>query len=67
MFGLKRILGRALRPSRGKAIAASALCALMLTACGQRGPLYLPAPDHAPAKKPSSTTPYEAPTAPVAR
>ncbi|MGV3727439.1 LPS translocon maturation chaperone LptM [Hydrogenophaga sp.] len=68
MFGLKRILGRAVRPFRGKAIAASMLCLLALGACGQRGPLYLPPPsDQTPAKKPTSTTPSQAPTAPVAR
>lgn len=44
MFGLKRILGRAIGPSRVMAIT---IAALVLTACGQRGPLYLPGPDEA--------------------
>lgn len=57
MFGLKRILGRAIGPSRLMAIAATAL---VLSACGQRGPLYLPGPN-----EPKSTRKPAAPTAPA--
>ncbi|MBU7573039.1 MAG: lipoprotein [Hydrogenophaga sp.] len=67
MFGLKRILGRAIGPSRGMAIAVSAL---VLAACGQKGPLYLPDPN-APAPKKSSspapTAPAETPATPAQR
>lgn len=57
MFGLKRILGRAGSPSRVMAIA---IAALVLSACGQRGPLYLPGPD-----EPKTTRKPAAQTAPA--
>ena len=66
MFGLKRILGRAIGPSRGMAIAVSAL---VLAACGQKGPLYLPGPDTPESKKspPASTAPADTPVTPAQR
>ncbi|MCW5669975.1 MAG: lipoprotein [Hydrogenophaga sp.] len=66
MFGLKRILGRAIGPSRVMAIA---LAALVLSACGQRGPLYLPGPEAAKPRKspPASTVPAETPATPTER
>lgn len=70
MFGLKRILGRARGPSRGMAITASLLGALLLAACGQKGPLYLPGPGTPEAKKkpvPVLTAPADTSTPPAPR
>ncbi|WP_439606431.1 LPS translocon maturation chaperone LptM [Hydrogenophaga sp.] len=50
------------------AIAAAALGALMLAACGQKGPLFLAEPTPAAARKPASTTtPDTPPAAPAQR
>jgi predicted small lipoprotein YifL len=69
MFGLKRILGRAIGPSRGMVIAASVLSAAVLAACGQRGPLYLPGPEMPEPKKPkpAQTVPADTPAVPAQR
>jgi predicted small lipoprotein YifL len=68
MLGLKRILGGAPGHARGMAIAVAALCALMLAACGQKGPLFLAEPTPAAARKPASTTtPDTPPAAPAQR
>jgi predicted small lipoprotein YifL len=69
MFGLKRILGRAIGPSRGMVIAMGVLCATVLAACGQRGPLYLPGPETQAPKKPTpaQTAPPDTPAIPVQR
>jgi len=65
MFGLKRILGRAIGPSRVMAIA---IAALVLSACGQRGPLYLPGPDEPKTtRKPAPTAPADTPATPAPR
>jgi predicted small lipoprotein YifL len=67
MFGLKRILGRAIGPSRGMAFG---LASLLLVACGQKGPLYLPGPDAPESKKkpaPVQTTPAQTPALPAQR
>ncbi|WP_084360524.1 LPS translocon maturation chaperone LptM [Hydrogenophaga palleronii] len=65
MFGLKRILGCTPGPTRVMVMTACLLCAALLAACGQKGPLYLPDPN-APPKKPraTQTAPAEAPPAP---
>lgn len=69
MFGFERILGWAIRPSRRRAFAVGLLGALLLSACGQRGPLYLPPPDTPKTQKtpPAPTPPADAPTAPGPR
>ncbi|WP_439586557.1 LPS translocon maturation chaperone LptM [Hydrogenophaga sp.] len=64
MSGLKSILGRG--PSRSRRMAIAVLClvgALGVSACGQKGPLYLPAPGTSGKEKPVSTP---APAVPVA-
>ncbi|WP_137917799.1 lipoprotein [Hydrogenophaga sp. 2FB] len=66
MFGSKRILGGAAGPSRRMAIAAMCTGALLLSACGQRGPLYLPPPKPA-TEKPADQTPRPAPAPPAQR
>ncbi|MGE4153923.1 MAG: lipoprotein [Hydrogenophaga sp.] len=59
---MKSILGRGAAPSRRMAMAALCLVATMgMSACGQKGPLYLPAPDNSGKDKPASTP---APAAP---
>jgi predicted small lipoprotein YifL len=69
MFGLKRILGRAIGPSRVMVIAVGMLSAALLAACGQKGPLYLPGPETAEPQKPKSTqaTPAGTPAIPAQR
>jgi len=70
MFGLKRILGWACSPSRGMAFTASLLGTLLLAACGQKGPLYLPGPDTPEARKrpaPVQTAPADTSTTPAPR
>lgn len=54
MFTFRQILGRAV-PSGGRALPLAAL-AVLLSACGQKGPLYLP---------PAATTAAPAATAPI--
>jgi predicted small lipoprotein YifL len=52
------------------AITAGLLGALLLAACGQKGPLYLPGPDTPEAKKkpaPVQTAPADTPTPPAQR
>jgi len=66
MFGLKRILGRAIGPSRVMVIAVGVLSAAVLAACGQRGPLYLPGPETAESKKPKPA-PADTPAIPAQR
>jgi DedD protein len=47
-------------PRRARAVAGAAALALLLAACGQKGPLYLPAPQPQavpPAATPPATTP----------
>jgi predicted small lipoprotein YifL len=68
MLGLKRILGGACGHARGMAIAVAALSAMMLVACGQKGPLFLAEPASAAARKPANTaTPDTPPAAPAQR
>jgi predicted small lipoprotein YifL len=69
MFGLERILGRTIGPSRGMVIAVGVLSAAVLAACGQRGPLYLPGPETPEPKKPkpAQTVPADTPAVPAQR
>ncbi|WP_297754008.1 lipoprotein [Hydrogenophaga sp.] len=61
MSGSKSILGGPPAPSRHMAMAALCVAALAVSACGQKGPLYLPDPNAPVKAKPAAKPPAEAP------